>query len=338
MPLKAGRMDKAQDGMVKMAIITSFLGQTRDRFHEYNSPLTLEEKFHLAGQIKGVSGVEVVYPYEVDTPQATKALAELYGLEFAAINVNVKSDLDFRNGGPAANSKEVRDKAVRFIKEAKDFAAAAGSNKVTCCPLADGYEFSFQSDYGIAWKRLAETFGEAGDYRREIGLFIEYKPSETRGTCFLSNAAKVLLLLKDIGIRQVGITLDFGHSIYGGNNPAEELALVAESGFPYYVHINDNDGKWDWDYFCGSKHFLEYAEFLWYLRKYRYAGYITSDTSPTRWDIRKTFETNNRITRRIWALLDELGAEGGSQLVGGDDYLATWLTIEEKLFKLKDPP
>ena len=47
--------------------------------------------------------------------------------------------------------------------------------------------------------------------------------------------------------------------MYGTPNPAEELVLLAESGQPYYVHINDNDGRWDWDYFCGTKHLLEYA-------------------------------------------------------------------------------
>ena len=76
----------------------------------------------------------------------------------------------------------------------------------------------------------------------------------------------------------MGITLDFGHSLYGNEHPAEALALLAESPYRFYVHINDNDGRWDWDYFCGTKHFLEYVEFLYYLRKYGYSDYITSDT------------------------------------------------------------
>ncbi len=50
--------------------------------------------------------------------------------------------------------------------------------------------------------------------------------------------------------------------MYGNENPAEVVALLEASPYKYYVHINDNDGKWDWDYFCGTKHFLEYVEFL----------------------------------------------------------------------------
>ncbi|GIK71754.1 MAG: xylose isomerase [Chloroflexota bacterium] len=321
--------------MIKHAIITSFLGRTKDRFHEYNEPKTLAEKFAMINAIPSASGVEVVYPYEVESPETTGSLARVHGLQFAAINANVKAEPEFRNGGLTSPDKHVRTKAVRIIKEAKDFAVAVGANKVTCCPLSDGYEFSFQSDYAVAWRRLIDSFGEAADYRREIPLFIEYKPSETRGACFLNNAAKTLLLLKEIGIPQLGVTLDFGHSIYGGNNPAEELVLLAESGHPYYLHINDNDGRWDWDYFCGAKHILEYAEFIYYARRYNYQDYFTSDTSPTRWDICATFEANGRITNKLWRLFDQLESQGFAQVIGNDNFLKTWQFIEENLFSLR---
>lgn len=321
--------------MLKLAVITSFLGRTRDRFHEYNEPKTIEEKFEMVTRIEGANGVEVVYPYEVGDPATTKALAEKHRIGFAAVNVNVKAEPEFRNGGLTSPDGAVRAKAVRFIKEAKDFAERIGADKVTCCPLGDGYEFSFQSDYRRDWKYLAETFGEAAAYKRAIPLFIEYKPAETRGACFLSNASRTLLLIRDIGVRELGVTLDFGHTVWAGVNAAEELVILAESGQPYYIHINDNDGKWDWDYFCGTKHLLEYAEFLWYLRRYGYQDFLTSDTSPTRWDIRGTFEANNRITLKLWDRLGELEAKGLSKLVGSGDYLTTWKFLEENLFGLR---
>lgn len=321
--------------MPKLALITAFLGRTKDRFHEYNAPLSLEQKYALAASIDGLTGVESIYPYEVNDAAATRALAQRHGLRFAAINVNVKAEPAFRSGGLTSADPAVRAHAVRLIKEAKDFAEAVGADKVTCCPLGDGYEFSFEADYAVVWKRLVEAFGEAADYKRSVPLFIEFKPSETRGRCYLDDTAKTLLLLRDIGIRELGVTLDFGHATYGDSNPAEELALCAASGFPYYVHINDNDGKWDWDYFCGTKHFVEYAEFLWYLRRYGYDDFLTSDTSPTRWDIRGTFEANNRLTSKLWAKLDALDAMGLGRHVGSGDYLATWRFLEENLLGLK---
>jgi xylose isomerase len=321
--------------MLKMGIITGFLSKTKDRFHEYNQPLDLVGKLSLMTQIEGYDGVELVYPYEVNDPELTKELLHKYRLNFAAINVNVKAEPEFRNGGLTSHDKNVRAKAVRFIKEAKDFAATAGADKVTCCPLGDGYEFSFQYDYARTWRYLVEAFGEAGSYKPEIPLFIEYKPSETRGRCFVDSASKSLCLLNDIQCRDIGITLDFGHSMYGNENPAEALVMLAESPYKYYIHINDNDGKWDWDYFCGTKHFLEYVEFLYYLKKYNYQDYLTSDTSPTRWDIRGTFEANSRMTNKIWALLDRIDTGELVNLMSQDDYLKTWQFIENNIFSLK---
>jgi xylose isomerase len=321
--------------MIKNAIITSFLSKTKDRFHEYNEVKTLEQKFDMIRRIEGADGVEIVSPYEVLDAVTTRRLAEERGITFAAVNANVKAEPEFRDGGLTSADKEVRQKAIGFIKTAKDFAEDIGADKVTCCPLSDGYEFAFQADYAAAWKRLVESFSEAADYKRYIPLFIEFKPSETRGTCYLNNAAKTLLLIKDISIKELGVTLDFGHSIYGGSNPAEEVTLLAESGQPYYIHINDNDAKWDWDYFCGSKHLLEYAEFLYYLKKYNYQDYMTSDTSPTRWDILETFTINARITNKLWALLDKADEQGLGRLIGNGDYLKTWKIIEENILSLK---
>jgi len=320
--------------MVKSAVITSFLGKTKDRFHEYNEDRTLEEKMRMVSEMEGVSGVEVVYPYEVNDSEELKMLMAKYHVEVAAVNVNIKAEPEFRNGGITSLHREVRDKAVRFIKEAKDFAKAVGADKVTCCPLGDGYEFSFQYDYRLAWNHIVESFAEAGGYLKEIPLFIEYKPSETRGRCFIDTAAKTLYLLNCIGIKEMGITLDFGHSTYGNENPAEAATLITESEYGLYVHINDNNARWDWDYFVGTKHLLSYIEFLYYLQKYNYKGFFTSDTSPTRWDIKRTFETNARVTNKLMNKLDKIDKKAFEKLINGEDYLETWRFIEENILSI----
>jgi len=320
--------------MVKMALITGFLGQTRDRFHVYNREIDFETKIRMTSELEGYSGVEIVYPYETSLPEQTLSILERYGISVAAVNVNIKAEPEFRDGGLTAADGHVRARAISMIKEAKDFAEKIRADKVTCCPLADGYEFVFQYDYALAWKRLVESIGEAASYNRRIPLFIEYKPSETRGHCYIDNAAKTLLLLRDIGMAEIGVTLDFGHSIYGLENPAEAVTLLESSPYPYYVHINDNDGRWDWDYFCCTKHYLEYIEFLFYLKKYGYDDFMTSDTMPTRWDIRGTFEANSKITQRIWAALDSKEFRELMNTLTSDDYLGTWDRIREIFFKV----
>jgi xylose isomerase len=284
--------------------------------------------------MEGMTGVECIFPYEVSDAAEFKILLQKYELQVAAVNVNVKAEPEFRNGGLTSTDPGIRAKAVRFIRESKEFARDVGANKVTCCPLGDGYEFAFQCDYTRAWRHLVEAFGEAGSYLPEIPLFIEYKPSETRGRCFIDTAFKTLCLLNDIGIDQMGITLDYGHSKYGQENPAEVLNLLAASRFGYYVHINDNNGKWDWDYMAASHNFLEYAEFLFYLQELGYDDFLTSDTSPTRWDITGTFEANNRMTRKIWSRLQGIDREAFKALIHGGDFLETWKYVEKELLSL----
>lgn len=321
--------------LVKQAVISSFLSKTKDRFHEYNEEKTLEERFKIVSEIEGMDAMELVFPYEVSNSDELKTLTSKYKINIAAINVNVKAEPEFKNGGLTSNKKEIRAKAVRFIKDAKDFAKKVGANKVTCCPLGDGYEFNFNCNYAQSWKYLIDAFGESASYLPEIPLFIEYKPAETRGRCFINTAAKTLCLLNEIGNKQMGVTIDFGHSVmFGNENPAEALTLIAESPFRYYIHINDNNGQWDWDYFVGTKHFLDYVEFLYYLQEYNYNDYITSDTSPTRWDIKGTFEANARITNKLCKLLSNLNRKEFNKLISGEDYLKTWKFIEKNIFSL----
>jgi len=222
----------------------------------------------------------------------------------------------------------------QFIKDAKDFAEQVGADKVTCCPLGDGYEFSFQTDYVKSWRRLIETFGEASTHNPAIILFIEYKPKETRGRCFLDTAAKTLCLIKEIGVPNLGITLDFGHSVYANENPAEALALIHHNRVPYYIHANDNDGTWDWDYMAGSKHFLLLVEFIYYLQKFNYTDYIAADASPTRFEMKSFFEANTRWIDKIWALLEKIDKEALDKLIHGGNFMETWKYIEEEIFRL----
>ena len=320
---------------VKCGLIIGFLGKTKDRFHEYNEIKNLEEKLSLLTEIEDVDGVETVFPYEVNDADIFKNLIKKYNLNIAAINVNIKAEPEFRNGSISSPDKKIREKAINIIKQSKDFAKEVGANKVTCCPLGDGYEFNFQYDYGTTWKYIVDSFSEAADYVREVPLYIEYKPSETRGRCFIDTAAKALCLLNDMKTAETGVTVDFGHSTYGNENPAEVVALLAQSPYKYYVHINDNDGKWDWDYMVGTKHLLDYIEFIYYLQKYNYNDYLTSDTSPTRWDIKGTFEMNARMTNKIWNKLKSIDSNKLENLITENNFLETWKFIESEILSFK---
>lgn len=317
---------------MKQAIITSFLGKLRDRFCEYQEPLSIEQKLERMTQIPGVSGAEVVHPYEVDTPEVMQSHLRRLKLEISAINVNIKADPVFAYGSLTSPDPLIRRKACDMMKAAKDYAKALGADKVTCCPLSDGYDYPFHTDYRKSWTRMVEVVREAADYLPAIPLFMEYKPSETRVHCTLDSAAKTIMLCEAVGSPNLGVTIDIGHSIYGGETPAEALALVALSGFPYYVHINDNNGKWDWDLMAGTCNLWSYVEFLHYLKELGYDGWITSDSSPVRQDAVEMFAFNVRITNRIWNWLDQVDREAIRGHLERHEFMPVLKMLEPALF------
>ena len=269
--------------------------------------------------------------------EVQEVLSRLH-LEVSAVNVNVKSDPEFVRGSLASPDPAIRRKAVGYLKSGKDAAAALGADRVTCCPLADGFDYAFQTHYGAAWQRLIDCVREVAGYRPEITLFMEYKPWETRVHGLLSSAAKTILLLQSAGGENVGVTIDTGHSTFGGEAPAESLMLVASSGLPFYIHTNDNNGRWDWDLVAGSCNIWEYLEFLYYLQELKYDGWLTSDVAPFRQDPVEIFALNVRVTDQLWRWLREIDRRAIHQHLLQHDFLSIRKLIDPHLFPLLSTP
>lgn len=319
---------------MKQAIIIGFLGKTQDRFSEYQEPVDTKGKLELVAQIEGFGGVEIVYPYETGEADETCAWMQDLNLDFAAINVNVKKEPQFVPGALSRPIKAIRDEAVAYIKGAKDFAEKVGAPLVTCCPLSDGNDHLFQVDYGTAWKFMVDAFGEAADYKPHIPLFIEPKFNETRVHCAVDTTMTGLLLLKEIGNPATGITLDFGHSMYAGENPARSLMLIAETGFQYYIHTNDNDARHDWDLSAGSRHFLHFAELLFYARELGYDRYFTTDASPRIFDRVGYFERHTRLSAAMWEMMGKIDRSEYRKLMAKEDALGLMDLVMSEIYRL----
>jgi xylose isomerase len=291
---------------MKQAVICAFFGKLRDRFCEYGAEVSIFEKLERISRVPFVEGVEIVSPYELESLDKVKQELQRLKLAVSAVNVNIKSAPEFVRGAFGSPDAAVRRKAVEFLKRGKEAAIALGTSRVTCCPLSDGYDYAFQSDYGLAWDRMVDCVREAAEYLPEITLSLEFKPFETRVRGLLTSTAKTILVCQAAGGKNLGITLDIGHAAFGGESPAEALMLVLKHGLPVYVHTNDNNGRWDWDLIAGACNFWEYLEFLFYLKETGYDGYITADVAPFREDPVEIFTLNAEITDRLWKWLDTI--------------------------------
>jgi xylose isomerase len=319
---------------MKQGVIIGFLGKTQDRFSEYQKPVTTREKLEIVSKIDGFDGVEMVFPYESSTPEETVQLMKEFNLNFAAINVNIKKEAEWVSGALTRPDKGIRDRAVAMIKNAKDFAKAVGAPHVTCCPLSDGYDLLFQVNYRDAWKFMVETVGEAADYLPEIPLFIEPKYSETRVHCQLDSTAKALLLLKEVGNANTGITLDMGHSLQSSENPAQSLITIYESGFDAYIHTNDNDTKADWDLIGASRHFLHYVELMFWSQQCNYDKYFTTDASPRIFNVIEFFNRHSEITTGAYNLAKSLNHQQILEMMQNEDFNGLMKLVNKKIYRI----
>ena len=315
-------------------MITAFLGKTQDRFSEYQEPTSLRERLEMVHTLPGYDGVEVVYPYETGEAKETAGWMNELELQWAAVNANIKKEPAFVPGALSRPSPDIRRAAVEIVKEAKDFATEVNAPLVTVCPLADGYDNLFQIDYTKAWKRMIDSLGEAAAHRPEMPLFIEYKFSETRAHCLLDSVDRTLLAIRDLQSKNVGVTIDFGHALYSQENPAQSIALVAESGFDFYLHTNDNDARFDWDLVSGTRHFLHYAEFLFYAIEYGYSKYFTTDASPRIFDMKGFFTRHSEISQGLYQLVSQLDRKGFRELMEKEDAIELMKRVNTEIYRL----
>ena len=104
-----------------------------------------------------MNGIELKYPFDFDDPQLIKNLLEETGLELSAVNVDIKDATYFRFGALSAQNPAARNKAVELLTTGIDLAAELGTNLVSTCPLADGYDYPFQIEFSDAWGYFIET-------------------------------------------------------------------------------------------------------------------------------------------------------------------------------------
>jgi xylose isomerase len=324
---------------IRYSIILGFLGQLKDRFSYYHEPKGLAQKLELASQIEGVKGVEAVYPFDFQdmTFETFQSLLSQNRLDISTVNVNLKAEAKFHLGALTAKDPAVRHEAVAYLKAGIDWAAALGNNLVTVCPLADGHDYPFEIDYRQAWRWLLDCLGEAAAHNPQVRISVEYKQSEPRARVIVPNASSVLLLCEQIGLDNIGVTVDTGHALYAGETPAQVISLAADAGRLFLVHINDNYRNWDWDLIPGSVNFWDWLETIFVLDQVGYQGWLVSDVFPARTDPVETLSASYRAITYAEALLDELGRQRLIDMIHQRESIKVFDELQKHLLRRNNP-
>ncbi|MER9197267.1 sugar phosphate isomerase/epimerase [Mesorhizobium australicum] len=276
---------------------------------------TMMQMVERAATAKGLTDLDLNYPDHVsEDPKAlAKRIGDL-GLNINGLAMRYYTNPGFKMGAFTNPDKSVRREAIDLTKRGIDAARAMGVNLMTVWLGQDGFDYNFQLNYEQAWDWEVEGIREVAEHDPGCQISIEYKPDEPRAHSLLRDAATTLLAIADAGSPNLGVTMDFAHSLYAGEQPAFASHLIHRRSKLLGVHLNDAYAKRDDGLMVGSVHLRSTLELLRQIRNDGYTGALYFDTFPdlSGLDPVAECEANIATVNRLIAIADRL--DGNNQL------------------------
>jgi len=221
-----------------------------------------------------IDGYEFHYPQELSEENLDEVREALGDHDVYCIATGLHLDPRFGRGGLTSPDPETREEARRRTRAAADFAGSLGAHFIVW-PGIEGYNYPFQTPYGESWAWLVDGIAEAAERCAEHGvkLFLEHKNSEPAMKIFMRNIGMTLHVihkLRERGITNVQVNMDWQHLIMNGENLAEYAAMLDAEGLLGHQHANSGWGVFDDDNMVGATAFMETLELAVELRRARY--------------------------------------------------------------------
>jgi xylose isomerase len=284
-------------------------GRTVDRYATggYGPAVSTLEAIERAGQVGAMTNLDINYPFaEPDlTPEKVYEAMQRQGLRAAAVSPNV-FNADFPRGGFTSPDPRDRERAIDIGKKCAEIAHEWAADYVKFWTGQDGYDYPFQADYAELWDLSIRGMEEVAHSDPQMKFGIEYKLREPRTHIIFSTAARTLVGIMEMGVDNVGIVYDMGHSLAARETPADVIQLIHKHGKLLGVELNDNWHDWDDDMTVGSVNLIETLEYLYALRRINWQGPLLLDQFPYREDAVEAVRTSFRTTRALDRLLDKL--------------------------------
>ncbi|MCZ0856726.1 TIM barrel protein [Actinomyces israelii] len=297
----------------------------------YGDPRSTIEQIELAAEVGDISYVDLNYPFTGGlTTTDVKAALERTGLK--AIGVTPDIYLREHQMGAFTNPDPAKRESARAIMQgAADAVRELVARYVKIWPGQDGFDYPFQVDYKELSRLAVEGMRDLARANPDLKFVIEYKPREPRTHMFWSSAAKTVLGIQAMGVDNVGVLLDFGHALFGGESPAEAAQLLIDHGLLWGMDVNDNYRGWDDDMVVGTVHMTEALEFFHTLRVNGWEGVWQLDQFPFREDVVDNARTSIRFLKALHRALDRLDEEALAEAQRCQDPLAAQRLVQDAL-------
>jgi xylose isomerase len=299
----------------------------------YGDPRSIIDAIDIAGQVRDLSVVDLNFPFfggEFSNEQVGEAL-ERNGLSVIGITPEIYTRT-FAKGAFTNPDSGVRRLAHDLVTEAAGVVRHFGADYVKLWPGQDGWDYPFQVDHHTLWKASLDGVAELASENPDLNFVIEYKPREPRVHMSFDSVSRTLLGIESIGLPNVGILLDFGHSLFGGESPADAAQLAIDYGRLFGMDVNDNLRGWDDDLVAGTIHPVELFEFFYTLHKNDWHGVWQLDQFPFREDSVEAANTAIDFLKLIERALGRLDIAGIREAQANHDSLAALKLAQKALF------
>jgi xylose isomerase len=245
---------------------------------QHGAQESVAEKVHraVAGLGDLIDGYEFHYPGELSPDNLDDVRDALGDHDVYAVATGLHTDPRFGRGGLTSPDAQVRELARSLTREGAEFAGALGANFVVW-PGIEGYNYPFQTPYADSWRWLIEAIGEAAEIagRHGVKVFLEHKNSEPAQKVFMRNVGMTLHVihkLRERGIDNVQVNMDWQHLLMNGEHLPEYAALLHAEGLLGHQHANAGWGTFDDDNIVGTTAFMETLELALELRRCGYGS------------------------------------------------------------------
>ena len=289
-----------------------------------------------ASKAEGLTDVDLNYPDHLgpDARATGQAIRDL-GLSVNGLAMRYYSNPAFKIGAFTNPDPAVRREAIDLTKRGIDAAREARCKLMTIWLGQDGFDYAFQVDYEKVWAQEIDGLREVALHDPDCLISVEYKPNEPRSYSLMPDCGTTLLALREVGLPNLGVTLDFAHVLYADEQPAFVAALIARHSRILGVHLNDGYGKRDDGLMVGAVHSLQTIELLRGIKKAGFDGPIYFDTFPdlTGLDPVEECEANIATVTKMLRIVERLDDDNRlSAAIDKQDAVATQSIVQNILF------
>lgn len=289
--------------------INSFASAAESYWPDLSGKPSLRQMVERAATVEGLTELDLNYPDHVAIdPKTTAAMISDVGLGLSGLAMRYYSNPAFKRGAFTNPDPVVRREAIDMTKRGIDAARDMGAPMMTLWLGQDGFDYNFQCDYAQLWEAEISGIAEVAAHDPDCLVSIEYKPNEPRSCSLLPDAATTLLAISEIGLPNLGVTIDFAHSLYANETPALAATHIMRRSRLLGLHLNDGYGKRDDGLMVGAVHDYATLELLRAVKRGGFDGAIYFDTFPDASGLDPVAEcaANIQTVRRLLAAADRM--------------------------------